>query len=125
MRNQSFWKSSKALLGSVALASALAGGVGYAGATHLEHVHAALALKLASPSEGYSQTGFAPVVKKVLPAVVNIASSKVSKVPTEFQGQLPDDPMFRQFFGNDLNRGFRSPRRRRNSANRASVLAWS
>jgi serine protease Do len=41
---------------------------------------------------------------------VNIASSKVSRVPTEFQGQLPDDPMFRQFFGNDLNRGFSAPR---------------
>jgi Do/DeqQ family serine protease len=117
MRNQSFWqgsegfwKSSKAVLASVALASALAGGVGYAGATHLEHVHEALALKLASPNEGYSQTGFAPVVKKVLPAVVNIASSRVSKVPTEFFGQLPDDPMFRQFFGNDFNRQFRAPR---------------
>jgi serine protease Do len=110
MRNQSFWKSSKAVLCSAALASALAGGVGYAAATHLEHVNAALALKLASPGEGHSETGFAPVVKKVLPAVVNIASSKVSKVPTEFRGQLPDDPMFRQFFGNDLNRGFRAPR---------------
>ena len=115
MRNQgfcysSFWKSSKGLLSSVALASALAVGVGYAGATHLEHVHDALALKLASPSEGYSQTGFAPVVKKVLPTVVNISSSRVSKVPTEFFGQLPDDPMFRQFFGNDFSRQFRPPR---------------
>jgi serine protease Do len=115
MRNQgfcyrSFWKSSKALLCSVALGSALAGGVGYAAATHLEHVHDALALKLASPNEGYSQTGFAPVVKKVLPTVVNISSSRVSKVPTEFFGQLPDTPMFRQFFGNDFNRQFRAPR---------------
>jgi serine protease Do len=115
MRNQgffygSFWKSSKGLLCSVALASALAGGVGYAGVTHLEHVHDALALKLASPNEGYSQTGFAPVVKKVLPTVVNISSSRVSKVPTEFFGQLPDDPMFRQFFGDNFNRQFRAPR---------------
>jgi serine protease Do len=109
-RSEGLWKSSKAVLASVALASALAGGVGYAGATHLEHVHEALALKLASPNEGYSQTGFAPVVKKVLPTVVNIASSRVSKVPTEFFGQLPDDPMFRQFFGNDFNRQFRAPR---------------
>ena len=108
--SKGFWKSSKTVLCSVALASALAGGVGYASVTHLEHVHDALALKLASPNEGYSQTGFAPVVKKVLPAVVNIASSKVSKVPTEFFGQLPDDPMFRQFFGDDFNRQFRAPR---------------
>jgi serine protease Do len=109
MRNQSFWKSPKAVLCSVALASAL-GGVGIASATHLEHLHEALALKMASADEGYSQTGFAPVVRKVLPAVANISSSKVSKVPTEFFGQLPDDPMFRQFFGDDSNRRFRAPR---------------
>src|ERR1700747_85911 len=109
MRNQTFWKSPKAVLCSVALASAL-GGVGIASATHLEHLHEALALKMASADEGYSQTGFAPVVKKVLPAVVNVSSSKVSKVPTEFFGQLPDDPMFRQFFGDDSNRRFRTPR---------------
>ena len=109
MRNQNFWQSPKAVLCSLALVVAL-GGVGYASATHLEHLHDALALKLASPDEGFSQTGFAPVVKKVLPTVVNIASSKVSKVPTEFFGQLPDDPMFRQFFGDDSNRRFRTPR---------------
>jgi serine protease Do len=109
MRNQSFWKRPKAVLCSLALVSAL-GGVGFASASHLEHVHDALALKTASADEGYSQTGFAPVVKKVLPTVVNISSSKVSKVPTEFFGQLPDDPMFRQFFGDDSNRRFGTPR---------------
>jgi len=109
MRNQTFWKGPKAVLCSLALASAL-GGVGFAGAEHIEHLHDALALKMASADEGYSQTGFAPVVKKVLPTVVNISSSKVSKVPTEFFGQLPDDPMFRQFFGDDSNRRFRTPR---------------
>jgi Do/DeqQ family serine protease len=108
MRNQTFWKP-KAVLCSLALVAAL-GGVGYASGTHIERLHDALALKMASPDEGYSQTGFAPVVKKVLPTVVNIASSKVSKVPTEFFGQLPDDPMFRQFFGDDFNRRFRTPR---------------
>jgi serine protease Do len=109
MRNQNFWKSPKAVLCSLALAVAL-GGVGFASAEHLEHLHGALALKMASADEGYSQTGFAPVVKKVLPTVVNVSSSKVSKIPTEFFGQLPDDPMFRQFFGDNFNRQFRNPR---------------
>jgi serine protease Do len=114
MRNESFlrgfsrgfWKRPQAVLCSLALASAL-GGVGYASATHLEHIHA-LALKLANPEEGPSQTGFAPVVKKVLPAVVNISSSKIAKVPTEFQQtpQLPDDQLFRQFFGNNFDNQF-------------------
>jgi serine protease Do len=110
MRNQilttGFWKRPKAVLCSVALASAL-GGAALASTTHLEH---ALALKTPGADEGYSQTGFAPVVKKVLPTVVNISSSKVSKVPTEFFDQLPDDPMFRQFFGNDFSRRFGTPR---------------
>jgi serine protease Do len=45
-------------------------------------------------------TSFAPVVKRVMPAIVNISSSKMVKSQ---QGQLPpglfDDPFFRQFFG--------------------------
>src|SRR6267143_5712473 len=45
-------------------------------------------------------TSFAPVVKRVMPAIVNISSSKMVKSQ---QGQMPpgmfDDPFFRQFFG--------------------------
>ncbi len=109
MRPQNFWKGPKAVLCSLALASLL-GGVGFAAATHLEPFRGPLALKLANPNEGYSQTGFAPVVKKVLPAVVTISSTKISKVPTQFFQQLPDEPMFRQFFGNDFSRRFSIPR---------------
>src|SRR5208337_1420287 len=42
-------------------------------------------------------TTFAPVVKRAMPAVVNISSSKVVKEQPS-QG-LFDDPFFRQFFG--------------------------
>jgi len=73
-------------------------------------------LRLADPNEGPSRNTFAPVVKKALPAVVNISSSKVVKTPTGFSGQMPDDEMFRRFFG-DQNpfggrggRGNRAPR---------------
>ncbi len=41
---------------------------------------------------------FAPVVKRAMPAVVNISSSKVVKAQQMPRG-LFDDPMFRQFFG--------------------------
>jgi serine protease Do len=109
MRTQNFWKGSKAALCSLALASFL-GGIGFASATHFEHLHGALGLKLANPNEGYSQTGFAPVVKKVLPAVVTISSTKISKIPAESFPQFPDNPMFRQFFGDDFSRGFNIPR---------------
>jgi serine protease Do len=40
--------------------------------------------------------GFAPILKPALPAVVNIASSRVVKMPPE---PFFSDPFFRQFFG--------------------------
>src|SRR5215471_11894949 len=43
-------------------------------------------------------TGFAPVVKQAMPAVVNISSSKVVKEQGMPNGMF-DDPFFRQFFG--------------------------
>src|ERR1700684_2476690 len=41
---------------------------------------------------------FAPMVKRAMPAVVNISSSKVVKAQQMPRGMF-DDPMFRQFFG--------------------------
>ncbi len=46
-------------------------------------------------------TSFAPVVKRAMPAVVNISSSKVVKAQQMPRGMF-DDPMFRQFFGGRL-----------------------
>src|SRR6266478_6422075 len=43
-------------------------------------------------------TSFAPVVKRAMPAVVNISSSKVVK-RQQMPGGMMDDPFFRQFFG--------------------------
>ncbi|MGB8458686.1 MAG: DegQ family serine endoprotease [Candidatus Acidiferrum sp.] len=56
-------------------------------------------LKLASPSEGPSKSSYAPLVKEVLPSVVNISTSKVvhNRMSSE---EMPMDPFFRQFFGN-------------------------
>ena len=99
MSNENFWKRPKAVLASLALATALAG-AGIAGAQQLEHIHA-LELKLANPNEGPDQAGFAPMVRKVLPAVVNVQSTKTTKISQDF-GQVPDDPFFRQFFGNQF-----------------------
>src|SRR5258708_2114855 len=111
MYNHSFWRRPKAALLAAALAVGV-GGAGYAAADHLARQHSALELNLASPDQGPSRTGFAPVVKKALPSVVNVSSSKVSKMPTGFFEQMPDDPLFRQFFGNgdNPNRQFRTPR---------------
>jgi len=56
-------------------------------------------LKLADASEGPSRNSYAPVLKSVLPAVVNISSSKVVRAPSESpEGMMP---FFRQFFGGE------------------------
>ena len=109
MNKQNVFRRSQAVF----LAGALAVGVGVVSfaAGHTDTVNPPVVLKLASADEGPSRTGFAPVVKKVLPAVVSIESTKVSKIPTAFEGGAPDDPLFRQFFGNgDSNRQFNAPR---------------
>src|SRR6201987_748127 len=56
-------------------------------------------LKMADSNEGPSKNSYAPVVKNVLPSVVNISSSKVVKGMPEMGGQM--DPFFRQFFGDE------------------------
>ena len=47
-------------------------------------------LKLANPNEGPSRNSFAPIVKKVLPEVVNISSTKVVKTAV-FRDRCPRD----------------------------------
>ncbi len=44
-------------------------------------------------------TTFAPIVKRSMPAVVNISSSKVVKDQGQEGGELFNNPLFRQFFG--------------------------
>ena len=109
MYKHGFWRRPQSRLLAAALAVGI-GGVGYAAADHMARQHAALELSLASPDQGPSRTGFAPVVKKALPSVVNIATSKVSKMPTGFFQEMPDDPLFRQFFGDNGGRQFRGQR---------------
>ncbi len=45
---------------------------------------------------------FAPVVKKVQPAVVNVYASRTEQIP---RNPLFDDPIFRHFFGENAGRG--------------------
>ena len=73
-------------------------------ASHPGTANPPIELKLASADEGPSRTGFAPVVKKVLPAVVSVVSTKVTKVDTELESDGSDDPLFRQFFGQQNRR---------------------
>ena len=68
----------------------------------------------ASADQGPLAT-FAPVVKRAMPAVVNISSSKVVKEQGAPNGMF-DDPFFRQFFGG------RMPQQERPRSQRATSL---
>src|SRR5580704_8709193 len=59
-------------------------------------------------------TSFAPVVKRAMPSVVNISSSKVVKsAAAEMPNGFFDDPTFRQFFGGRIPQQKQQPRSQR------------
>jgi len=119
MNTQRFTKRPQAAAVALALALGM-GGLGLAAAEHAWNANPPASLKLADPNEGPSRTGFAPVVKKVLPTVVNISSSKVVKTPTGFSSQMPDE--LRQFFGEDFQGQFRAPREQREQGLGSGVI---
>ncbi len=88
---------------AIAVAFVLVAGYGIARADRIVAHNVPATFHFANPAESGSHDGFAPVVKRVLPEVVNISSSKVVKVQT---GMGPGmDPFFQQFFGGDVPQG--------------------
>jgi serine protease Do len=83
--------------------------------------HPAPSLKIAPRSEASAGHGYSAVVKRVLPAVVNISSSKVVK---ETAQEMPQgvDPFFRQFFGDNFGQRFNVPQERREKALGSGVI---
>src|SRR5216684_3858521 len=118
MNFQRFREKSKILAGAMILLLGMTGwGVARASQKFfMPGVH--ISMKLADPAEGPSKTGFAPVIKTVLPDVVNISTSKVVKASDhlDMQGEMPEGvpPFFQQFFGQQFgpNSENRSPRQR-------------
>src|SRR5215469_10935946 len=87
---------------------------GIIGAATLPNTNPPATIKTAPRSEESSRRGYSPVVKKVVPAVVNISSSRVVKNDMRgMHGQgAPGqglDPFFRQFFGDNVP-GFNVPK---------------
>ena len=116
MNLQRFRGGSKILAGAMIVSLGMAGwGVARASQKFFTPgVH--ISMKMADPAEGPSKTGFAPVVKSVLPDVVNISTSKVVKASDQpdMQDGMPDGmpPFFQQFFGRQYgpNSENRSPK---------------
>ena len=110
----------------LALGIALAGGAtGYALARVTPSVGAArvhATFKTADPGEAPSSIGFAPIVKQVLPNVVNISSSKVVRTPNQFAEGMPADPFFQRFFGKGFGFGPEIPKERRERSLGSGVI---
>jgi len=81
-------------------------------------------LKLADSKEGSSRNSYAPVLKSVLPSVVNISSSKVVRARVESPDEMM--PFFRQFFGGqgdgDETFGLPQPRNHREKSLGSGVV---
>src|SRR5256885_10817619 len=79
-------------------------------------------MKLADPNEGPSKTGFAPIVKSVLPDVVNISTSKVVRAQAELPEEMFNEPFFRQFFGPGFDNRSQNPRSQREDSLGSGVI---
>src|SRR6266566_6411128 len=108
---------------SLAAALALTGFFGVRAATtgDLFGDHPRPTLKVVSRSESAAGRGYASVVKRVLPAVVNISTSRVSRM-TSGNGLQDMDPLFRQLFGEEFGRRFNVPRERREKSLGSGVI---
>ncbi len=80
-------------------------------------------IKVASHSGTEDARGYSRVVKEVVPAVVNISSSRVSRQETgRMQGLQQMDPFFRQFFGDQGPGQFNVPKERREKSLGSGVI---
>lgn len=115
---------------TVSLAVALAATCIYGATTgKLPFEHATPTIKMAKRSEASAGRGYSAVVRRVVPAVVKISISKVTKQQTSFesdgsQGGMPEgmDPLFRQFFGRGSGNQFQMPRERNEKALGSGVI---
>jgi len=99
---------------------ALLGGALIATITGTHGVPVLLSTAQAAAVEQGPLTSFAPVVKRAMPAVVNISSSKVVR---QQQGpNMFDDPFFRQFFGGRMPQGQERPRSQRETSLGSGVV---
>jgi serine protease Do len=123
MRNE-FFKGRRWLATvSVATALAITGFYGLRAATlgRLPFGNPAPTIKMAQRSEAATGRGYSAVVKRVLPAVVNISSSKVVK-QTALEVPQGVDPFFRQFFGDNFPQRFNVPQERSEKALGSGVI---
>ena len=78
---------------------------------------------VAPPAAG-SDRNFVEVAKAATPTVVNISTTRISRLPEGHAGGAPlDDPFFKRFFGDELFRRFEAPKDRRERSLGSGVIA--
>jgi serine protease Do len=108
---------------SVTTALAVTGFLGLRAAT-LSHENPPATVKSVEYSESAAGHGYANVVKRVVPAVVNISSSRVIKPDANAtRGMQGVDPFFRQFFGEDMFRNVVPQARREKSLGSGVIVS--
>jgi len=78
---------------------------------------------VAPPAGGGADRNFVEVAKAVTPSVVNISTTRISRLPEGPPGAPFDDPFFRRFFGDELFRRFEAPKDRRERSLGSGVIA--
>jgi serine protease Do len=73
-------------------------------------------------SLGNFANGFSAVIKPALPAVVNIRTSKIVKPQANQMSPMFNDPMFRQFFGDQFGQGQGKPHAEREQSLGSGVI---
>ncbi len=77
-----------------------------------------------TPPAAGSDRNFVEVAKAVTPTVVNISTTRISRLPEGHAGGAPfDDPFFKRFFGDELFRRFEAPKDRRERSLGSGVIA--
>jgi serine protease Do len=82
----------------------------------------AFTVQAASADDVRIHETFAPIVRTVAPAIVNISSSKTVKAPDTSGEPLLQDPFFKRFFGEQFPDLFRAPRERRERSLGSGVI---
>ena len=100
-------------------------GAYFVGKSGADRVPIYLASSSSVQAAANTESGFAPVVRKATPAVVNISTSKVVRSPVARGGRSPmpfDDPILRDFFGGRMPPGSGAPRDRRENSLGSGVI---
>ena len=98
-------------------------GVAAVTAAHHSGPWPAASIKEATHSGTEDTRGYSRVVKTVVPAVVNISTSRITKQDTSAMRDTPQmDPFFRQFFGDQGPGRFNVPKERREKSLGSGVI---